>query len=304
MTSKKTAKLVEIFSCIQGEGLHIGMRELFVRFGVCDLRCRFCDSSHTWRASKTCKIEQSSGRRDFLEIANPVSSPQLLDLIDNHISGPNKNLHKFLSFTGGEPLLHHSFLQEFLPAFRAKYQIGNNTNDINDVNKKPAIKVYLETAGHLPHRLATVLPWIDSIGMDMKLPSVSGEQHWKAHREFLSLALEAKKEIFVKLIVSKGTFLSDLNHAIDIITDQQRIHTSQPPPPVYLQPVSRLGNVVLPVDELHKLPSKEIELAHLETPPDSTPSPEQVLDWQQLFLSRGVADVRVVPQVHKFINQL
>ena len=46
-----TANLVEIFSSIQGEGPDLGAATLFVRFGGCDLRCRWCDSPHTWQPS-------------------------------------------------------------------------------------------------------------------------------------------------------------------------------------------------------------------------------------------------------------
>ena len=49
-----SANLVEIFSSIQGEGPHVGESTLFVRFGACDLRCRWCDSPHTWRPAATC----------------------------------------------------------------------------------------------------------------------------------------------------------------------------------------------------------------------------------------------------------
>ncbi|HAJ60375.1 MAG TPA: radical SAM protein, partial [Cyanobacteria bacterium UBA8543] len=50
MSSKTllTARLSEIFSAIQGEGLNVGSRQLFIRFALCDLRCHFCDSAHTW----------------------------------------------------------------------------------------------------------------------------------------------------------------------------------------------------------------------------------------------------------------
>ena len=43
------ANLVEIFSSVQGEGPDVGASTLFVRLGACDLRCRWCDSPHTWR---------------------------------------------------------------------------------------------------------------------------------------------------------------------------------------------------------------------------------------------------------------
>jgi organic radical activating enzyme len=46
------ANLVELFSSVQGEGPHLGTSTLFVRFGVCDLRCAWCDSAQTWAPAK------------------------------------------------------------------------------------------------------------------------------------------------------------------------------------------------------------------------------------------------------------
>jgi 7-carboxy-7-deazaguanine synthase len=61
-----TANLIEIFSAIQGEGINVGTRQIFVRFGGCDLRCHYCDSQHTWQKQPTCSIEQTPGERDFV----------------------------------------------------------------------------------------------------------------------------------------------------------------------------------------------------------------------------------------------
>ena len=51
MSAEPRANLVEVFSSFQGEGPLVGASTLFVRFGECDLRCRWCDSTHTWRAT-------------------------------------------------------------------------------------------------------------------------------------------------------------------------------------------------------------------------------------------------------------
>jgi 7-carboxy-7-deazaguanine synthase len=67
-----TANLIEIFSAIQGEGVNVGTRQIFVRFGGCDLRCHYCDSEHTWQKQPTCSIEQTPGQRDFTTHNNPI----------------------------------------------------------------------------------------------------------------------------------------------------------------------------------------------------------------------------------------
>src|SRR5208282_2838076 len=40
----KDARINEIFASIQGEGLWIGQRHIFVRFQGCDIHCRYCDT--------------------------------------------------------------------------------------------------------------------------------------------------------------------------------------------------------------------------------------------------------------------
>ncbi len=258
--SSDSARLVELFSAIQGEGLNVGTRQIFVRFAHCDLRCHFCDSVNTWIAPETCQIERSPGLRDFETHPNPVSLPDLLDWVDRH-NPPN--LHDSISITGGEPLLHASFLAEFLPA----------------VFQRTQLPIYLETGGHRPEQLQQVLPYLHLIGMDWKLPSVSGEDHFKAHHQFLQLAHQAQVPIFVKIIIAEQMELIELKEAAELIRQVS------PAIAVFLQPVTQL-------EHLH---------------PDQTimypPRPDQVLAWQGL-LKQQLRDVRVIPQTHKFINQL
>lgn len=72
------AYLVEIFSAIQGEGPYVGERQIFLRLGGCDLRCRFCDSKHTWRPAPQARVEMTPGQRDFQLVTNPVTAEQVL----------------------------------------------------------------------------------------------------------------------------------------------------------------------------------------------------------------------------------
>jgi organic radical activating enzyme len=247
---------VEVFSAIQGEGLNVGTRQIFVRFGVCDLRCHYCDSAHTWHEHSTCRIEQTPGQRDFITVPSPVSLDQLVVWV-NQLNHPH--LHDSISLTGGEPLLHSDFLQIFLPQLR----------------QQTGLPIYLETAGHLPNQLQPVLPYLDLVGMDIKLPSVSGECHWTAHKQFLQACHTAGVAVFTKLIISNCTDLADLKQAAALIAavDQQI--------PMFLQPVTPL-NACLGLQ---------------------APTPEQVLEWQAI-LKQQLAYVRVIPQTHKMLHQL
>ncbi|MCM1984085.1 7-carboxy-7-deazaguanine synthase QueE [Lyngbya confervoides] len=249
----QTAALVEVFSALQGEGLNVGTRQIFVRFGGCDLRCSYCDSAHTWHPTSRCDIEVQAGQRRYEQHPNPVSGTQLLAWIDR-LDQPR--LHDSISLTGGEPLLQSAFLAQFLPQLRSRC----------------SLPLYLETGGHRADLLPLVLPYLDWIGMDLKLPSVSRESHWEAHRQFLVQA--AKVEVFCKLIISSQTQWLDLEKAAALIRSvSEEI-------PCFLQPMTPLG----------------------EADSALAPRPEQVLEWHGL-MKQILRDVRVIPQTHKMMHQ-
>ena len=255
--SNKTARLIEVFSAIQGEGLNVGTRQIFIRFAICDLRCNYCDSAHTWVAPSEYRIEVTPGLRDFEVYSNPVELSTLLEFIERQNI---PQLHDSISLTGGEPLLHAPFLKEFLPEVRSL------TN----------LPIYLETGGHRPEQLLTILPYLDSVGMDLKLPSVSGESHWQAHAQFLQSCYESQIEVFVKIIISSQTDVAELEKAANLVA------AVSPEILVYLQPVTPL---------------------EVSQKPMFAPTPEQVLTWQAL-MKKWLKQVRVVPQTHKMLHQL
>ena len=260
-TVEPTARLIEVFSAIQGEGLNVGTRQIFIRFALCDLRCHFCDSAHTWNAPTTCRIERSPGLRDFEVHSNPVPLTILIKWVERQNL---PCLHDSISLTGGEPLLHAPFLKEFLPQVRSLTHLP----------------IYLETGGHRPDQLAMILPYLDSVGMDLKLPSVSGESHWQEHEKFLQICHTSHLDTFVKIIVSNNTDSAELERSALLVADVS------PHIPIFLQPVT-------------PLPASE----QLTQEPVLAPEPAQVLVWQAL-MKKFVPHVRVVPQTHKMLNQL
>ncbi len=83
------ATLVEIFASAQGEGPEVGRATVFVRFGGCDLRCRWCDSPGTWRPTPRCRIEERIGSGVFVERENPVTVDEILAIVEGLAPRPS-----------------------------------------------------------------------------------------------------------------------------------------------------------------------------------------------------------------------
>ncbi|NQT75146.1 MAG: 7-carboxy-7-deazaguanine synthase QueE [Candidatus Omnitrophica bacterium] len=196
----KKAKITEIFSSIQGEGIYVGDPHVFVRFYGCNLGCSFCDEK-----TKTGFSELTPG-----------------EVIEKVVAEGKDTV----SLTGGEPLLRTDFLKETLPVLKEK-----------------GLKVYLETNGTLKHELLEVSDFIDTISMDLKLPSSTGlRAFWQEHSLFLKEAV--RKEVFVKAIITSETLLSDVEMAVSIV---KAIGENIP---FIIQPVSYNGNV----EKIDRLP--------------------------------------------------
>lgn len=216
---------MEIFSSIQGEGVLVGRRQIFVRTYGCNLRCTYCDSPETLKESGTpvfCRVEEKAGSWKFRNIANPVAADTLTSSIEEYLSEP----HHSLSITGGEPLLHAAFLEKWLPDVRA---LG--------------LKIFLETNGLLPDHLKRVLPLLDYVSMDFKAPTATGLNRVEAlekHRAFLEIAQET--EVYGKMVITSRTCDEELDDVINVID------SVDPSTTLILQPVTPFGMETAPVD--------------------------------------------------------
>jgi organic radical activating enzyme len=218
-----TANLVEIFSSVQGEGLHVGETTLFVRLGECDLRCRWCDSAHTWRPAPDCRIETLRGTGRSERIANPLSLARVLAACDALGAAE----HRFASLTGGEPLLQPEAVRGLASALRER-----------------GPRVLLETHGLHAEALEQVVDEIDVVSMDWKLASdvrraadrgrAAPAAFHAEHERFLRVARRAP-EVVVKVVVTCGSLDEELDEMAS------RIAAVDPAIPLVLQPVTPIA---------------------------------------------------------------
>lgn len=234
--SEKRANLLELFSSVQGEGPLVGLRQIFLRFHGCNLKCNYCDTNLE-AIPAFCKIEGTPGRRDFFELANPVALERLV----SHLAGWNRGwpgIHNSISITGGEPLLGPDILLEWLPVLRSIFPI------------------YLETNGVLPEALSRIIAFLDHISMDIKIPSTSGcSDSWDIHGDFLRIAVQ--KDVFVKVVTSDDTEAWEIERACKIVS------AINPAIPVILQPVT-LQNGKVGISPLRILEFQEIACRYLK----------------------------------------
>lgn len=153
-------KIKEIFESVQGEGPFVGVNQLFIRFCGCNLDCAYCDTNFGTEDAKTYTAQS---------LAEKINKEYNLNKIHS------------ISLTGGEPLLHAEFINEFA----------------EELNSKPLplpspqwcegkVRFYLETNATLSKELLKVKDKIDIISADIKLPSSTGKDTFTLHDKFLS----------------------------------------------------------------------------------------------------------------------
>ncbi len=237
--------LSEIFVSFQGEGVRVGERHLFVRLAGCHLRCRYCDTPDSLQRTPGFVVHAAGAATRY---ANPVTPQTVAELVRALLasSGPVDAI----SLTGGEPLTQARFLVDLLST--AQF----------------TLPVLLETSGTLPRQLAEVLPHIDIVSMDIKLPSNTGEpDFWEEHGAFLRLA--ASKALYVKILVDDETSDADFSRALKLLDGDRGVA-------LFLQPImDSAGRVAIALDRLDRL---------------------------QRLARASLDQVRVLPQMHKVLG--
>jgi organic radical activating enzyme len=236
----------EIFSSFQGEGVFAGRRHLFLRLGGCNLRCGYCDTPESLERTATCAIYAADGSKT--ERPNPLAVSDVRAMLAPLLSIPG--LHA-LAITGGEPLVQSGFIAELLSEAR------------------PPVPVLLETNGTYPDRLEAVLPFVDILSVDVKLPSNSSERpFWDEHAAFLAKGIG--KTMYVKVPIDERTMEQEIARAAALVSELPER------PPFFLQPI------VSPANELCISPTR--------------------LDRFYDVASSRLSDVRVMPQAHKALG--
>lgn len=220
------ANIIEIFSSIQGEGVYLGKKQVFVRFSCCNLACAYCDT-------------------DCVPGQNSYTAVELTE----EILKLNEIPHHSVSLTGGEPLLHAAFLKEFLPMLKVN---------------APELKIYLETNGTLADKLQEVVSYVDIVAMDVKLESSTGQpMPVEEHKKFIEVLESQKKKYFLKAV-----FGADLQeNEIEIVKNLVNEHI-----PLILQPITEQP---IPQEKLFAIGDKFV---------------------------KDVRDVRLIPQMHKYLG--
>ena len=245
----QTADIVEVFSGIQGEGIYVGRRQLFVRFAGCNRACEYCDTPESRRSVPFASVETKPGGRTFRKRKNPLTAEAMAWIV---AALDADRLHDSINLTGGEPLLSVDFITALAPLCEGR-------------------EFYLETNGTLPRELHKVVHLVRTIALDIKLASATGEPtDLDAARQCLELA--RGRDVFVKVIVSHKTSADEIAGAARVVASVRREI------PFVIQPVT----------------SKSVKC--------KTPAPARVLELQAAALAH-LADVRVIPQVHKLMRQ-
>jgi 7-carboxy-7-deazaguanine synthase len=122
--------------------------------------------------------------------------------------------------------------------------------------------LYLDTNASLPDNLQDVFDFFDTICLDFKIPSATGRPKlWKEHER--SLMAVKEKDVFVKIVINENFLPAELDATCQIISAINKDI------PLVIQPVfgQRVPNI---------------------------------LDLQEKALG-FLSDVRVIPQIHKYL---
>ena len=141
-----------------------------------------------------------------------------------------------------------------------------NVNFLKEFLPKCELPIYLETNGTLYGELAEVIDFVTYVSADIKLPSCTGlKPLWAEHDKFLNIA--SKKNLFAKVVFGKDVTDEEIKQACELC--------------------------------------KKYDIELILQPKMNGIMPEVKSDFMEKVLNEALKyykKVRLIPQVHKFID--
>lgn len=255
----------ELFFSVQGEGLFVGERHIFLRTAGCVATCSWCDTVYSKVQTPRFVIHSGAGDEKPWR-PNPVP---LHDVVADVLAMAKANAPvSTVSITGGEPLEQPDIVHALARALR-----------------EHDLRVYLETAGLHAAALASLIEDVDVIAADVKLASATGVNHTQAHRDFLRVlrgssfdpSRDHPRPVFVKVIVDLKATGAEIEAAAQLVAEASR----------------KIPFVIQPESEtlMGKHSTREGRAALLELAQAGARAASVHLDV-----------VRVIPQTHKVLH--
>ncbi|HEX5920583.1 MAG TPA: 7-carboxy-7-deazaguanine synthase QueE [Nitrososphaeraceae archaeon] len=182
--NKARARVSEIFTSIEGEGIFVGKKTMFIRLSGCHLKCRWCDTKYALP----------------LDSGTDYQIDEIKDVII-------KELRPFtykVNFTGGEPLLQTESVIELA----------------DFIKKQTNLKTYMESSCFDSELFSKVLPYIDICKIEFKTDDsnvVEDEEYDNLllnEIRCLELAVESNKATYIKIVVTNSTNLESFKNLV------------------------------------------------------------------------------------------
>jgi 7-carboxy-7-deazaguanine synthase len=182
--NKARARVSEIFTSIEGEGIFVGKKTLFIRFSGCHLKCRWCDTKYA--------LPLDSG------------TEYQIDEIEDLIIRELQPFTYKVNFTGGEPLLQTDAVIKLA----------------DFIKKQTNLKTYIESSCFDSELFSEVLPYIDICKIEFKTDDskvVENEVYDSLllnEIKCLELAVESNKTTYIKIVVTNSTNLESFKNLV------------------------------------------------------------------------------------------